>query len=204
MVSVDVQSLRRLAPRERIEQVQVLRELVERELEQAEAAAKNSKELLDTIEKDANREAETLERVAVPQSQKINVGRLFRRKRLEETVRESPETQNAQSVQRAQSKNADYSVRELLKVAYTISEGTLERLASLRNKIATGERLPSEDYRVVERYDELARSFERILPYIDDDETRELVTQTQKAVHEIEKYKTRKLVGEPERRKEEF
>lgn len=198
MPSIDVAGLRKLAPNERLDQVRVLRKLVEDALKAAEAKTQKELELLASIERETTRELEALDRVKVPEAKKVDVERLFKPKKLEETVAtEAPVRHEERRPIGA------YAQPELLRAAYRFTEGRgYERIAGIRDKLAAGDALTPGETKTLEDYSDFINTVSKVRTYIHDKDAAEQITRAEKAIHQIETYKTRKLEDEPERKRD--
>ncbi|MBI4144689.1 hypothetical protein HY493_00590 [Candidatus Woesearchaeota archaeon] len=199
MPSIDVSNLRRLAPNERLDQVRILRKLVEDGLKAAEAKVQKELELLASIERETTRELEALDRIKVPETKKVDVERLFHRpKKLEETLDEAPRQVPAEN-----RPIGEYAQPELLRAAYRFTEGRgYERLAGIRDKLAAGDELTPGETKTLEDYSDFINSVSKVRTYIHDKDATDQITRAEKAIHQIETYKTRKLEDEPERKRD--
>jgi hypothetical protein len=202
MVTIDIQALRAASPDERLDQIRALRKRVSDELKHAEQAAQKATSSLDALERETNRELEALERVRVPESRPVEVERLFRRPKkaetLETAVENAPRTETREHAR-------DYVRHDIVAAVYEFREHHgYDRIANLRDKVATGEQLTRAETESLQRYGELVHEFEKAAPYIRDERAKDLMTRTEKAIHQIEAYKTRKLDDEdrPKQRQE--
>lgn len=200
MVTVDAHALRKRAPADRIKEIAVMKKLIADELAAAETNAAKQQQLLDQLEKEALREFETTERVRVPVAREVEVERLFKReKKLEEQIEDAPRMTQRQDV--------SYTPRETVNAVYAFTQHHgYEHIASIRDKVAAGEMLTNHEQQTLKRYDQLVHEFERVASKIQDERARDLMSRTEKAIHQIESYKSRKLGDdEPERQqRQEF
>ncbi|HSU72393.1 MAG TPA: hypothetical protein VLJ21_00915 [Candidatus Binatia bacterium] len=197
MVTVDAHALKKRAPADRIDEIQVLRKALTDELKKVEAHTQKQEQLLDELEKEARRELATTDRIRVPEAREVEVERLFKRKKLEEELEDAP---------RLPQQRVEYTTRDALQAVYSFREHHgYEHIASIRDKVAAGETLSSLEQQTLRRYDQLVHEFERVSSSIRDERAKDLMNRTEKAIHQIESYKTRKMNDEDEKKqRQEF
>jgi|GEM_PF-4268679 len=195
MPAIDAQALRKKTPRDRMKDIQALRKQLADEQKSFEENARKQHALLDQLEKEARQELTTVEAVKVPEVREIPVERIFRKSKLEETVEEAPRVRQER----------DYHPPDPVKAVYSFREQHgYERLASIRDKVAAGETLTPTEQQTVMRYDKLVHEFERVSSKIQDEKARAAMTRAERAIHQIEAYKTRKHDDDEPQKRQDF
>jgi hypothetical protein len=173
MISIDVESLRKKAPSERLDAIQDFRRQIDQALTHANQQAKERIATLNTLEEEANRELAIITRVEIPKDKEVNVKKLFKPKNLEQELESVP----------SQPKE------ELLRVAYDVGPRAYERIAGLRDKVASGQELTAPEQQAVQQYGDLMQTLHLVKREVKDEDARDVLTRSERALKQIQRYK---------------
>ncbi len=171
MIAIDVDGLRKKSPQERLEAIQDFRKRIDEALAQSHRQAQERIATLNTLEEEANRELAIITRVEIPKDKEVNVKKLFKPKDLESEL------------ENVKPKEA------LLRTAYDFgARNAYERIASLRDKVADGQELTAPEKQAVQYYGDLMQSLSNVKREVKDEDTREVLTRSERALKQIQRY----------------
>ncbi|MEK6849857.1 MAG: hypothetical protein AABY01_04805 [Nanoarchaeota archaeon] len=172
MVPIDAEQLKQESPSERIKAITALRAKIAERLASWQEQTETDLQTLATLEQDAQRELATITRIEVPKTREIKVEEIGKKKTLEETVAPAKTT-------------TDHA--NLLQHAYDFAhKHAYDKIADIRDKFATGETLTPAEERTAQYFGELLQSFHKVSSYIRDEQTKETLTRSEKAIQQMQ------------------
>ncbi|MBI4150673.1 hypothetical protein HY492_00955 [Candidatus Woesearchaeota archaeon] len=174
MIAIDVDGLRRKSPQERLEAIQDFRKRIDEALTHANRQAQERIATLNALEEEADRELAIITRVEIPKDKEVNVKKLFKPKTLEGEL---------------ESARAEQPKEDLLRTAYDFgSRNAYERIANLRDKVASGEKLTAPEKQAVQYYGDLMQTLHTVKRDVKDEDTKEVLTRSERALKQIQHY----------------